>query len=233
MLVAPVWSSRTIPGPVRAAFALLLVLLLLPSVEAASRPVGLTAGMFFTELLVGLGLGMGAAVLIAGVELAGDVLSVQTGLSGANVLDPLSGQGTGAVSQLLALIVTLLLLVSGGHLVMLEALSRSFAVVPPGGPINAAGGAWELVRTGGLVFSGGLQFAAPIIVAVSVGYIALGVLARTSPQLNMLAVAFPLQIGLGLVVLAGVLPFAATFFAAWPEHVAGLADRFLRAVVEG
>lgn len=231
MLVAPIWSSRTIPAALRASIVVLLIILLLPAIDASPRPAAVGVGSFVAEALVGLGLGLGAAALFAGVELAGEVLAVETGLSGASVLDPLSGQGTNALGQFLTLIVSLLLLVTGGHLVMLEALAGSFAVVPLGGAMELSGGAMELVRMGGLVFAGGLQFAAPVIVAVSVGYVALGVLARTSPQLNMLAVAFPLQIGLGLLVLAGVLPYALTFFGSWPAHVETLAERFLSGLV--
>jgi len=227
MLVAPFWSSRSVPLMVRSALTVLLVTLLIPVLQGSPRPDHVGVLSFVSEWIIGVGIGLGAAILIAGVELAGDVLAIQTGLSGANVLDPLSGQGTGAVSQLLTLVVTLLLLVTGGHLVMLEALARSFEVAPLGVPVDVRSGALHLVRLGALVFYGGLQFAAPIVAAVSLGYLALGVLARTSPQLNMLAVAFPLQIGIGLLVLALVLPFATVFFASWPEHVSGLADRFL------
>lgn len=230
MVIAPIWSSRTVPAAVRASITILLVLLLLPVIDASPRPETVGVASFVAEWVVGVGIGLGAAALLAGVELAGEVLAVETGLSGASVLDPLSGQGTNALGQFLTLIVTLLLLVTGGHLVMLEALADSFGVVPLGGSLDVSGGALELVRMGGLVFSGGLQFAAPVVVAVSVGYVALGVLARTSPQLNMLAVAFPLQIGLGLIVLGGVLPYALTFFGAWPEHIDMLAERFLQEV---
>lgn len=233
MLVAPMFSSRTIPMMVRAAFAVLVVLVLLPVLPAP--PVGLRFGptVMLSEMVVGLGIGFGAAVLLAGAELAGEILAVQTGLSGATTLDPLTGVGTGVLSQLLGLFVLLLFLATGGHLVLFEALAESWVAVPPGSLTDIPLGIAQLTSTFGLLFSTGLKFAAPIIVAVSVGYVALGILARTSPQLNMLAVAFPLQIGLGLLVLAFALPMAATFYAAWPSHVAGLAARFFFAVGGG
>ena len=189
--------------------------------------------MLAQEMVVGVGIGLGAAVLIGGAELAGDVLAVQTGLSGATALDPLTGLGTGVLGRLLSLFALLLLLVTGGHLVMLEALARSFVIVPAGAPVDLRGGVLALTGMMSLLFAQGLQFAAPIIAAVSVGYMALGVLARTSPQLNMLAVAFPLQIGLGLVVLGAALPLAATYYSAWPVHVRELASRFLLVVAGG
>ena len=169
-------------------------------------------------------------MMLSAAELAGEVLSVQTGLSGATALDPLTGQGTVVLGHLLSLVALVLLLVSGGHLLMIEVLTASFTLLPAGAGLALSAGALELLRTAGLVFIYGLQFAAPIIAAVSVGYVALGVLARASPQLNMLAVAFPLQIGLGLIVLAGVLPLAATLYADWPSHIANLSERFFLAL---
>ncbi len=233
MLVAPIFSSRVIPAMLRAGIAVLLTVLVVPVVPLP--PVGVTIGPaeMAQELVVGLGLGFGAAVLIGGAELAGDVLAVQTGLSGATALDPLTGQGTGVLGRLLSLFALLLLLVTDGHLAMLEVFAASYDVAPAGVVFDLTGGVLALSGMMSLLFSQGLQFAAPIIAAVSVGYVALGVLARTSPQLNMLAVAFPLQIGLGLVVLGAALPLAATFYAGWPTHVRALAGRFLLSITGG
>ena len=233
LMVAPLFSSRTLPAMARGSFAFILVVLLVPVIPPP--PVGVAIGpvLLVGEIFVGLGIGLGAAVLLAGAELAGEILAVQTGLSGATTLNPLTGVGTGVLSQLLGLFVLLLLMATGGHLVVLEALVVSYESVPPGTLADLEFGIMELTSMFALLFSTGLKFAAPIIAAVSVGYLALGILARTSPQMNMLAVAFPLQIGLGLLVLAVVLPLAATFYAAWPDHVAGLAGRFLLSVGGG
>lgn len=233
MVVAPLFSARTIPRMVRAALAVLFTVLLVPAMPPV--PPAMIVGPYelAAELVIGLGIGFGAAAMIGGAELAGDVLAVQTGLSGGTALDPLTGQGTGVLSQLLGLFVLLLLLVTGGHLVLIEVLAASYTIVPVGWSFDLTGGVMELARTMGLLFSQGLQFASPIIASVTIGYMALGVLARTSPQLNMLAVAFPLQIGLGLLVLGASLPLAASFYSAWPTHVRQLSARFLVAVTGG
>lgn len=233
MLIAPLFSSRTIPAMVRGGFTLLLVVLLVPALPPVSPVLMVGPAHLATELVIGLGIGFGAAAMIGGAELAGDVLAVQTGLSGATALNPLTGQGTGVLGQLLGLFALMLMLATGGHLVLIEALAGSYSIVPVGSAFSLTGGVLELARTMGLLFSQGLMFASPIIAAVSVGYVALGVLARTSPQLNMLAVAFPLQIGLGLLVLGGSLPLAATFYAAWPSHVRELSTRFFVSVLGG
>lgn len=233
MLVAPILSSRSVPGTTRAALTILLTALILPAVGDVSTAGVVGPGALVAELVVGLGIGMGAATLLAGAELAGEVLAVQTGLSGASALDPISGQGTGVLGQLLQLFVVLLMLVTGGHLMMIEALASSYQVVPMASAFSLSGGALQLMRDVGLLFTHGLQFAAPVIAAAAVGYVALGVLARASPQLNMLAVAFPLQIGLGLLVLAGSLPLVAASYVTWPERIADLVERFLGSLVVG
>lgn len=233
MLIAPLFSARMVPRMVRAALAVLLTVLLVPALPPVPSTMIVGPAELATELIVGLGIGLGAAVMIGGAELAGDILAVQTGLSGGTALDPLTGQGTGVLSQLLGLTVLLLLLVTNGHLVLIEALAASYTIVPIGWAFDLTGGVLELVGTMSLLFSQGLQFAAPIIASVTVGYMALGVLARTSPQLNMLAVAFPLQIGLGLLVLGASLPLAASFYSSWPGHVRGLSGDFLRALLGG
>lgn len=233
MLVAPLFSSRTIPAAVRASVAILLALLIWPLVPPVADAVVPGPGLVVAELVIGIGIGLGSAVLLGGAELAGEILAIQTGLSGASTLDPLTGVGTGVLSQLLGLFTLLLLLVTGGHLVLIEVLAESYLTLPLGALSSIPLGIEQLVGTFGLLFRTGLSFAAPIIAAVSVGYVALGILARTAPQLNMLAVAFPLQIGLGLLVLATVLPMAATFYASWPQHVAGLASRFFAALAGG
>ena len=216
MLIAPVLSSRSIPLPLRACVSVLLTVLLTPIVTPAPAELVIGPFVIMRELFVGFGLGLGAAVLISAAELAGDVLAIQTGLSGGTVLDPVTGQGTGVLTQLLGLSALLLLIATDGHLVMVEAFARSFETVPVGDQMWLDRGLRFLLQTMGLLFTRGLIFAAPIVAAVLVGYLALGVLARASPQLNMLAVAFPLQIGLGLLALSIALPLAATFYGGWP-----------------
>lgn len=227
MLIAPVLSSRSIPLPLRAAASVLLTILLTPVVTPVPTETAIGPSTIMIELVVGFGLGLGAAVLISAAELAGDLLAIQTGLSGGTVLDPVTGQGTGVLTQLLGLSALLLLIATDGHLVMVEALARSFETVPAGEQVWIDRGLAFLVETMGLLFTRGLIFAAPIVAAVLVGYLALGVLARASPQLNMLAVAFPLQIGLGLLALSFALPLAATFYGAWPVLIGEWTSSYL------
>lgn len=233
-LIAPFFASRLLPMQVRGALALLLMVVITPiALAVPGAVVSLSLVTLFTEMFVGFGLGFGAAVLVGAADMAGDILATQTGLSGASVLDPFTGQGSAALGQLLGFTVVMLLIVTGGHLVMIEALAGSYAWIPLGAQPDLMAGSVSLIRGGARLFSTGLQFAAPVVGTVSVGYVALGVLAKTAPQLNVLAVSFPLQIALGLLVLGAALPLVATHFAGWPVHIDEMTGSFVRALSGG
>jgi flagellar biosynthetic protein FliR len=217
MLIAPLFSARTIPMMLRAALLLLLLVVLLPAALAhTTEPPRMTPATFFSELLIGFAIGLGAAIFIAAVEVAGDALAFQTGLSSANVMDPLTQQSVPALGQFMQLLALTLLVTVDGHVVMLQAVAASASVIPVGGAIDLAPGLSAMFLLGSTLFSLGLQFAAPVIAVVLVSNIALGILGRVAPQLNILMVAFPVQIGVGIFTLAFAIPLIATFFATWP-----------------
>lgn len=229
LLIAPMFSARVVPVKLRTALLVLVTIVLTPGAMAASQAPAITPATVMAEALTGFVIGFGAAVLIGAAETAGDIIAVQTGLSSANTLDPFTSYGSPTVGQFMGLFVTTLVLVGGGHLVMIDALAASFELIPSGTPLEWEAGIATMVRAGTTLLALGLQFAAPILAAALIGNIALGALARAAPQMNMLAVAFPLQIGVGLIVLAAVLPFIATFFLSWSDHYSALVGDYLRA----
>ncbi|NJD19389.1 MAG: flagellar biosynthetic protein FliR [Gemmatimonadetes bacterium] len=231
--MAPLFSGRMIPGTVRTALAVVLAALLWPAaVDAGGATAArLNVATVLVELGVGLTLGLGAAVFVGAAESAGDTIAVQMGLSGANVVDPSSQTQLPVLGQLLGLFATMLILSTGGHVVILRALHASLELVPPGQPVDVEHGALAVVALGGRLLSLGLQFAAPVVAAMMMANAALGVLARTVPQLNILMVAFPIQIAVGLFVLAATLPVIASTFAAWPDAYGEVAGGLLDALV--
>lgn len=233
--LAPLFSGRAIPGGIRTAVLVALALLLWPSAAAAAGAEGarVTAAAVLSELGVGLTLGLGAAIFVGAAEAAGDTLAVQMGLSGANVVDPMSQTQLPVLGQLLGLFATALILSTGGHLVILGALHRSLEILPPGHPVALQGGALAVVGLGGTLLELGLRLAAPVVAAMMLGNVGLGILARTVPQLNVLMVAFPVQIALGLAVLAAILPVMAAMFAGWPGEYEAVAGSILEAFLPG
>ena len=187
----------------------------------------MTVGAVLSELVVGLTLGLGAAIFVAAAEAAGDMLAVQMGLSGANVVDPMSRTRLPILGHFLGLFALTLILATGGHLIILETLAVSFDIVPVGSTMDFTADTFRVTRLGGHLLWLGLKFAAPVVAAMMVGNVALGILARTVPQLNVLMVAFPVQIALGLFVLAGTLPMIAAAFAGWGDQYTELTGDLL------
>jgi flagellar biosynthetic protein FliR len=223
VLVAPVFSAKTVPVKVRTALTVLLAVVMQPAAlaHAVAAP-RITPAAVLVESLIGFAIGMGAAILVGAAEAAGEVLAMQTGLSGAAVLDPLSQINTPVMGQLMHLFALAVLLTLDLHHVMLDALGESARALPVGGPVHAARGLAAMASLGTTLFALGFRFAAPVIAAVLLANVALGVLSRAAPQLNVLAVAFPLQITLGLATLIASVPLVATWLTGWQLTYAGM-----------
>jgi flagellar biosynthetic protein FliR len=229
MLVAPSLSATIVPRTVRAALLVAFTMLLQPAALASVRQVPhVTAAALLTESMIGFAIGLGAAIMIGAAEAAGDVMAVQIGLSGSAILDPLDTTQTPVLGTFARLFATVLLLSLNLHVVMLGALADSTTAFPVGAPVSLAGGALAMLQLGGTLFSLGVRFAAPVIAAVLVTNVALAVLGRAAPQLNILFVSFPVQIAIGLFALVAAIPSIGHFFGGWSgvydgmlTHVAG------------
>jgi flagellar biosynthetic protein FliR len=233
LLVAPVFSAKTLPMQLRTGVLLLLTVLLAPAAHAAvmraGAPPEITPTNVVTEMLIGFAIGFGAAVLVGAMETAGDLASTAIGLSGASLLDPLNGASSSLLAQLGQMFAVTVLLAVNGHLVMLDALAESTRALPVGDGINLQSGLHALLSQGTTLFVLGLRFAAPVIAASMIGNVALAVLSRVAPSLNVLNIAFPLQIAFGLLALVASLTFVATWMTGWGTTFAGQIEGVFRA----
>ena len=134
------------------------------------------------------------------------------GLGFATFFDPNSAGRSSAVGQLLALVATMAFLAVNAHLVLLSALAESFVTLPISATPMSLGAPLEMVQWGARIFSAGLQLSLPIIAALLITNVALGILTRAAPQLNIFGIGFPVTLGVGLLVLAMVLPYLAVPF---------------------
>jgi flagellar biosynthesis protein FliR len=225
LLVAPVFSAKTVPVKVRTGFLLLVTVVLAPVAHATTMrvsPAGpeITPATFLTESLIGFAIGFGAALLVGAAETAGDLMSTAIGLSGASLLDPLNGASSSVLAQFAQMFAVTVLLAVNGHLVMLDAVAESARTLPVGTPVDVHAGLGALLSSGTTLFVLGLRFAAPVIAASMIGNVALAVLSRVAPQVNALTIAFPIQIGFGLVALVASLAFIATWMTGWGTALA-------------
>ena len=234
LVIAPVFSARTVPMRLRTAFLLVLTLLLAPvAVHAIGRhpAPAVTPDTFAAELVIGFALGFGAAVLIGAVETAGDLMSTTVGLSGASLLDPMTGASSPVLAQFSQLFAVTVLLALDGHLVMLDAVAESLRALPVGGAVELRAGLAALVAAGSSLFLLGLRFAAPAIAASMIGNTALAVLTRVAPSINVLTVAFPLQAALGLTAVTAAFAMTATWMIGWSGHYGDVLARVFAALV--
>lgn len=231
LLVAPAWSAKSVPMRLRTAMLVVFAVLLLPAaLESADRAhLAITPATFLGETAVGFMLGFAAALVIAGAEFAGELATNTIGLSGAAIFDPINNTQGAMLGSFMQLMTITLLLIAGGHVLMIQAIAKSFTVLPLGAPLALDRGFLPLVKAGAQIFASGLQFAAPVIAAVLLTNIALAVLGRAAPQLQIMSLAFPLQIGIGLVTFAGSLGLIVQALGGWTTQFSGTVDSFVRA----
>ena len=233
VLIAPVFSSRTAPATVRAVITILLTALLQPvALQHVVAAPQITPETFVGETLVGLALGLGAALLVGAANVAGDLIGMQVGLSGAAIRDPINNTSENAIGMFANLFAVTLLLALNAHIVMIDAVARSVRALPLGSGLHVEG-MRTMVKSASMLFGLGLQFAAPVVAAVLVANTALAILGRAAPQLNILSVAFPVQIGIGLFALAATIPFIASFYNGWTGVYDNMLDHFFNALAHG
>lgn len=221
-LAAPFWSSRMFPVSVKASFCLLLALTLLPAVDASRAPAALLplAVAAAGELAWGALAGFSASLCFAAVQLAGYYLDFEVGTGLAGVVDPTFGTPVPLAGTFLYLLALVAFLGADGHHLLLSVLVRSFQAVPPGAAALPGGAGRALVEQAGGMFVAGLELAAPVVVPLFLVNLALGLVSRTVPQLNVLVVGLPLKSWLGVLFLAMALPAYVAAFGGWHQRVA-------------
>lgn len=231
LLVAPVWSAKSVPMRLRSALLVIFSVLLMPASTAGvnSDLLRITPATFFGESAIGMVIGLSAAIVIAAAEAAGEQMTVSIGLSGAAIFDPINNTQGAILAQFMQMLAVVVLLVGGGHLVMIRAVAESFRVMPLGASLNISAGFGAFVPMARSLFSSGMQFAAPVIAAVLVMNIALAVLGRAAPKLQVMSVAFPLQIGVGLLTLSGTLALIIRVMSDWTPGFGANIEAFARA----
>jgi flagellar biosynthetic protein FliR len=218
-IFGPVFGSSVIPMRAKVLLALVLAFCIYPVIPP-QVPVQLSlmtlAVAVGTELLIGLVIGYGASLPLVAMQIGGLMMGHQLGLGLAQVFNPEFNEQTEIMSQLLFFLALVAFLLLGGHHAMLVALVHSFESVPLGG-YRMDGSVIDLVV--GLLtatFELGIRVAAPLLCLVFLETIAMGFVARTVPQLNILSLGFPLRILLGFLLVAGIV---ATMFDAASEAI--------------
>ena len=210
---APLFGNTAVPVSVKVSLGVLLAAIMAPAIPAlpAADPMSMAGFLILVqELLVGLAMGFSMRIVFAAIEMAGELSSLTMGLGFASFFNPTSGGQSSAVSQFLTLVATMAFLAANAHLVLLQALAESFITLPVSGTPISVGAPLELARWGARIFSAGLQLSLPIVAALLITNVALGILTRAAPQLNIFGIGFAVSLGVGLLVLSLTLPYLGT-----------------------
>ncbi len=219
-MVAPVLGARNVPARIRLSIALLVTLIVVPLLPMPAVMEMFSAPWWrciVEQLVIGICIGFVLTLVFEAVVMGGELISYSMGLSFAQMADPLRGASTPVVGQFLLILATLLFLALGGHLTLIELLVRSFHSLPIGQGGFGLRQFESLLRYGGQVFADGLLLALPVVIALLVANLGLGVVSRSAPSLNLFAVGFPVTLIAGLVLLRAGLP-------AFTEQLARLLD---------
>jgi flagellar biosynthesis protein FliR len=225
ILVAPAWGLHE----VSAGYAL-------PDVTRSYRGVIDFAIAIGSEVLIGLVLGFIANILLQTIGIAGEIIGQQAGFSAASVFDPISGQDIFLMAQINTLMGTMIFLVINGPMTAISAVADSFYFIGPGEGYSFATYAdvtfREFLYDGGrhfalasIMYKMGIKIAAPMIASMLMISIAEAFIARTAPQLNILAVGFAIRISISLIILMSSMLF---FAEALKAHL-GLYTRYAHA----
>ncbi len=227
---APLFGARGIPAATKISTAFLLTILVapllppMPSVQAVSAQ-GLL--ILTQQLMIGYAMGLTMRLAFSAMEMAGHIMGLQMGLGFATFFSPQTASQVPILGQFLGVMAMLLFLAFNGHLMVISALVESFNTLPIGA--SAAFANWKaLALAGGNIFSWGLLLSMPVLAALMLTNVALAVLTRAAPQLNIFAVGFPITLAIGFIVLAFSLPYFVPLFGGMVDHSVQLLSKLAR-----
>lgn len=205
IMVAPLLGHSSVPRMAKLGLAVLITIVVAPGLAplpevAVWSWAGL--GIVVEQLLIGIALGMALHVVFAAIMAAGDFVGLQMGLAFATFVSPDTGANTMILARFFYMMSLLMFLALDGHLMVIETLAFSFQALPVGYAGLDVDGFNMLVRFGSTIFSAGLLLALPLVAALLIVNLSLGILNRSAPQMTVFSVGFPTSLTLGLFLLS-------------------------------
>jgi len=222
-LLVPVFSWETIPVRIRVAGAFLLAIFfsMITPVAMDSRHISAMQAVLLTanEAVYGLALGLVIYVLFSTVKLSGFIIEQEMGLSMSEVLDPLTGEPGQPLGSLLEMFFIILFLAANGHHLFLLTIQRSYEAFPPGHiptiPVLLSG----VIESGSAMLSAGLRLSGPVLAGLLTVLVALAIMSRIVPEMDIFFISFPVRIGLGLLMVALFLSLINGFISEFAELI--------------
>ncbi|HOV26875.1 MAG TPA: flagellar biosynthetic protein FliR [Pseudobacteroides sp.] len=209
-VIAPIFGRRNIPVYIKVGFALISSLLLMNAVKMG--PLEYDQNLYaytliiFKEFIVGIILGYIATVVFDAILMAGQMIDMQIGFGMVNVLDPISNIQIPITANFYYMISMMVLLASNGHHIIMRALFESYKFIPAGKTAFNSVLMSDVISIFSKMFLIGFKIAAPVIAAVLVTDVALGIISKSIPQINVFIVGMPAKIILGVLVMMITVP---------------------------
>ena len=208
LVIMPMFGAVGVPPHTKVSLALFMGLILVPLAPAVELAPGLAPllAAVALEALVGFAVGFAVVLVFQGLEAAGGLVGIQMGMGLGEILDPISGAQSNVLRRFYAMLAILIFFMVNAHHQVIVGLFATFDLVPLSS-VNAADlDVTALIRLSGSLFIVAVRIALPVLAAVFITDLSLGVMARTRPQLNVLIVGLPVKIVVGLLVLFAALP---------------------------
>ncbi|MFW6146917.1 MAG: flagellar biosynthetic protein FliR [Thermodesulfobacteriota bacterium] len=203
LFIVPFFNSRVIPNLVKAGIVLAVTIILFPVVdheimEFPDTSVGLVQ-LILAEAVIGMILGLLVQIFFEAVKIMGQLVGFQTGFAITNILDPQSGTQVSILANMAYLVAMILFLVMNGHHILIAALKDSFEIIQVG-HCNLTGSMFrKIMDLSTHMFGIAIKIGAPAIGALLFTKVAFGLITKLMPQMNIMIVAFPVQIVVGLL----------------------------------
>lgn len=212
LIMIPIIGERTVPFRVKGGLAILISLLVSPAVRAdmstlhAEDEVFALAIAMIGEIMIGVVIGLITKIIFAGIQLAGEMIGIQIGFSIVNVIDPVSSMQVSVIAEFQYLIALLVYLAIDAHHTLIFAIVDSYRIVSPFSYHFTGSLMQHILILSRELFLMAVKISAPIMAVLLFTNVALGVVARTVPQINVFIVGFPVQITVGLIVFGLTAP---------------------------
>ena len=231
LFALPIFGDAPTPARVRVFLALALSLVITPTLNSnwliPPKSLLQLLPIILSEISVGLVIGFASRMLFEGIIMAASVVGFQMGFGASNLFIPDAGAQMNAFTATHRMLIMLMFLGLNLHHIFIAGLYESFAVVPAGAATINGDVVAVLVQLSSQIFTIGIQLAAPVLISLLFTMGALGLMARTVPQMNVFALSFPISFFVGMVIYIAALPFYPTWMR---DQIMQSYDSTLRAI---
>ncbi|MBI1822288.1 MAG: flagellar biosynthetic protein FliR [Nitrospirae bacterium] len=232
MAALPILDGKSVPHSVKILLVLSIAFVLFPVVHVNLPSPGLFDWFiaFLREALIGLLMGFGTRVVFAAVELGGELSGLQMGLNAANLYDPASSRQVSLIGKFEVFIAVMIFFGVNAHHIVLEALVSSFSIPYQPEVSVSSSLAHYLIRVTGEMFVLGMKIGIPVLMTLLMTTVAMGILSRVVPQINIFFLSFPLTIGLGLLILGASTSMIISLVSREFHNLGGVLNELLQRV---